>query len=175
MRALFAALIGIGWIGTAQANVYTVDIDITVIEGIQFGRPVSSGSASFPQIMLAPGDALIVNATFDRPPPAARTDLPFYVGSNVFQYTNFGETALARVEYPYFEPYSTTGFSFEVDFVIRSGITAAQTAAISAPFDRASYWTQAVPEPSVWAMMLLGLTGLGFIGYRRAKRGLRLT
>jgi hypothetical protein len=27
-----------------------------------------------------------------------------------------------------------------------------------------------VPEPSTWAMMLLGFAGLGFIGYRRARR-----
>ena len=26
-----------------------------------------------------------------------------------------------------------------------------------------------VPEPSTWAMMLLGFSGLGFLGYRRAK------
>jgi hypothetical protein len=25
----------------------------------------------------------------------------------------------------------------------------------------------AVPEPSTWAMMLLGFAGLGFVGYRR--------
>jgi hypothetical protein len=29
----------------------------------------------------------------------------------------------------------------------------------------------AVPEPSTWAMMLLGFAGLGFVGYRRGKRG----
>jgi hypothetical protein len=28
----------------------------------------------------------------------------------------------------------------------------------------------AIPEPSTWAMMLLGLAGLGFVGYRRAGR-----
>ena len=27
-----------------------------------------------------------------------------------------------------------------------------------------------VPEPSTWAMMLLGFAGLGFAGYRRAKK-----
>ena len=29
----------------------------------------------------------------------------------------------------------------------------------------------AVPEPSTWAMMLLGFAGLGFAGYRRANKG----
>jgi hypothetical protein len=28
-----------------------------------------------------------------------------------------------------------------------------------------------VPEPSTWAMLLLGFAGLGFVGYRRAARG----
>jgi hypothetical protein len=27
------------------------------------------------------------------------------------------------------------------------------------------------PEPSTWAMMLLGFAGLGFVGYRRARAG----
>ena len=29
----------------------------------------------------------------------------------------------------------------------------------------------AVPEPSTWAMMLLGFAGLGFMAYRRTKKG----
>jgi uncharacterized membrane protein len=28
-----------------------------------------------------------------------------------------------------------------------------------------------VPEPSTWAMMLLGFAGLGYAGYRRARAG----
>ena len=31
--------------------------------------------------------------------------------------------------------------------------------------------TSVVPEPSTWAMMLVGFAGLGFTGYRRAKAG----
>lgn len=33
--------------------------------------------------------------------------------------------------------------------------------------------TAAVPEPSTWAMMLLGFCGLGFMAYRRKASGLR--
>jgi hypothetical protein len=32
----------------------------------------------------------------------------------------------------------------------------------------------AVPEPSTWAMMLLGFAGLGFVGYRRTRKGVAL-
>jgi PEP-CTERM motif len=31
-----------------------------------------------------------------------------------------------------------------------------------------------VPEPSIWAMMLLGFAGLGFVGHRRTKNGTAL-
>jgi PEP-CTERM motif len=31
-------------------------------------------------------------------------------------------------------------------------------------------FTPVVPEPSTWAMMLLGFAGVGFVGYRRAKK-----
>jgi hypothetical protein len=33
---------------------------------------------------------------------------------------------------------------------------------------------QAVPEPSTWAMMILGFIGLGFIAYRRSGSTLRI-
>ena len=38
--------------------------------------------------------------------------------------------------------------------------------------DNVSYniGSSAIPEPSTWVMMLAGLTGLGFVGYR-SKRG----
>jgi hypothetical protein len=28
-----------------------------------------------------------------------------------------------------------------------------------------------IPEPSTWAMMLLGFAGLGFLGYRKVRQG----
>ena len=34
--------------------------------------------------------------------------------------------------------------------------------------------TASVPEPSTWSMMLLGFTGLGFAGYRSARKGVSI-
>ena len=42
----------------------------------------------------------------------------------------------------------------------------------SAPIESANdtiQTTTAIPEPSTWAMMLLGFAGLGFVSYRKAK------
>ena len=38
-------------------------------------------------------------------------------------------------------------------------------------FNAAFSLSGAVPEPSTWAMMLLGFAGLGFASYRHAKKG----
>jgi hypothetical protein len=34
-----------------------------------------------------------------------------------------------------------------------------------------TYFASGVPEPSTWAMTLLGFAGLGYMGYRRARAG----
>jgi hypothetical protein len=34
--------------------------------------------------------------------------------------------------------------------------------------------TSAVPEPSTWAMMLLGFAGLGFAGYRKSHKAVSI-
>jgi PEP-CTERM motif-containing protein len=39
-----------------------------------------------------------------------------------------------------------------------------------ANFDVATLVTSAIPEPSTWAMLLLGFAGLGFAGYRRRQK-----
>ena len=33
-----------------------------------------------------------------------------------------------------------------------------------------NYSVSSVPEPSTWAMMILGFAGLGFLGYRQTVR-----
>lgn len=42
---------------------------------------------------------------------------------------------------------------------------------ISRPDDRAFTLSSSVPEPSTWALMVIGFAGVGFAGYRRAKQG----
>jgi PEP-CTERM motif len=41
-------------------------------------------------------------------------------------------------------------------------------------FITASVQTAAIPEPSTWAMMLLGFAGLGYAGFRRTRKSPRL-
>jgi hypothetical protein len=48
-----------------------------------------------------------------------------------------------------------------------------ESAATGGPFVADYSVSSAVPEPSTWAMMLLGFCGLGFLAYRRKNRALR--
>jgi hypothetical protein len=42
------------------------------------------------------------------------------------------------------------------------------------PLSFAATFTATVPEPSTWAMLLLGFAGLGFAGYRTARKGVSI-
>ena len=55
-------------------------------------------------------------------------------------------------------PSDTTAFVTGLSFVADGSFTGTQTPIMSG---------SAIPEPSTWAMMLLGVAGLGFSGYRR--------
>ena len=37
------------------------------------------------------------------------------------------------------------------------------------PFEAGGYRRRSVPEPSTWAMMILGFAGVGYMTYRRRK------
>jgi PEP-CTERM motif len=54
---------------------------------------------------------------------------------------------------------------FSFPQVVNDGPTLESILNVSLP----PYLAPTVPEPSTWAMMLIGLAGLGFAGYRRAR------
>ena len=61
---------------------------------------------------------------------------------------------------------SGAGFGFTYDLA---------TAPVAAPFALAAApATSGIPEPSAWAMMLLGIAGLGFTAFRRSRRSVSL-
>jgi hypothetical protein len=54
-------------------------------------------------------------------------------------------------------------------FIVNSGHTPASIRS-SFPLESVTYNYKPIPEPSTWAMMLLGFSGLGFLGYRQTRR-----
>ncbi|MGX4770373.1 PEP-CTERM sorting domain-containing protein [Bradyrhizobium guangdongense] len=66
----------------------------------------------------------------------------------------------------------TIAIQGDEDFILRNGGVAIQDANYSGYMNGAFSWSiSSVPEPSTWAMMLLGLAGLGYFGYCRSGGG----
>ena len=135
-------------------------------------------------------------------PPGARVDtsaaaiaadglvmLSTVAGTSGSQYLTDAENILESLSSNYLDNLNPKGESVLLDGY-PGGANAANTALIYGDY----YFTEAllrlqnvldgkpgwvlyspVPEPSTWAMMLLGFAGLGFAGYRRAKAGRPLT
>jgi hypothetical protein len=64
-----------------------------------------------------------------------------------------------------------------VDSLIGTGITSVEFLAAGYPeigITNLTFNVSAVPEPSTWAMMLLGFAGIGFMAYRRKQNGPQL-
>jgi hypothetical protein len=61
-----------------------------------------------------------------------------------------------------------TGGPFPANFLISFNQDPAHTGVIS---DDGLFSVSVIPEPSTWAMMLLGFGGLGFLGYRQTRKG----
>ena len=64
--------------------------------------------------------------------------------------------------------YTWTGGSFDF-FVNDVSVTAGRTVALSGTIMNISS-VPPVPEPSTWAMMILGFAGVGFMAYRRSRK-----
>jgi PEP-CTERM motif len=116
----------------------------------------TSGFIEFP---THSGNVTITEQTFIDPANGLFTTLPHQLGSATFS-APLGVTGTATQDAPFIPlsaPYSVTevftitaiGFAFDSSEIILSG---------------------SVPEPSTWAMMLLGFAGLGFAAHRRSRK-----
>ena len=123
---------------------------------IYFGTPQAGGSFSDPN----PG------ATQNTGNYASLTSADLRVQVNGFNGDSTGAS------YETFAQFLATDGSANVGFIsldVDGGFTSAQQALITS-FDVTTS-VGAVPEPSTWAMMILGFCGVGFMAYRRKQKG----
>jgi hypothetical protein len=80
---------------------------------------------------------------------------------------------LAYILVPYEDPYIATGFDASIYTQFNSvwtndpGNISSQPDSYTSGAEDFAVFTAAVPEPSTWAMMILGFAGIGFMAYRR--------
>jgi hypothetical protein len=139
--------------GTLQADGNT--IDITAIAAPEFdGHP----SPELPILSTLP-------AYFGLGAPWPTTPEASLDGSNVnFLYCNY---AAACDDGFWFD---TADYNFSISPAAGFGVSYWSPGGGSdiEPYVQADWSIAAVPEPSTWAMLLLGFAGLGFAAYRRA-------
>ena len=84
-------------------------------------------------------------------------DIKLLTGSDQFQYTVDGGFSTLTAAYG----------STSIESVILQVYNTTEGIAYDAHWDNL---TSAVPEPSTWAMMILGFGGVGFMAYRRKSK-----
>jgi hypothetical protein len=121
----------------------------------------------FQSVQLTGGVAYALNFGLFATQSGAANPFEFSLTSSVetiFSAINTNTTVLPVGQwngYTYTFTAPTTA-SFTLDFDFASGSTPAKDVLL------ADVSISAVPEPSTWAMMILGFLGLGFLGYRKS-------
>jgi PEP-CTERM motif len=168
--AIIAAFFSIS-AGSASADIYDYNVNIQLGSGFLTGSietPCNNCSFAFNNVTLTytgPGGfSEIVNVEANLPAPVQilPPDLPSGLDSN-FEVTPSGIFAPVTV---------TTLFAFDQFGIgVYSALDPNQIAinfiALASPGTYSVQIASPVPEPSTWAMMLLGFCGLGFMVYRR--------
>jgi PEP-CTERM motif len=114
-----------------------------------------SGTGSFVSITgLDVGGAGIEIEAFDAANNLIGTDSFFGTGTGVGTFANISVSVAGIASFKLFQPLTSGGGNSFGDGVA---------------FDNLSF-TEAVPEPSTWAMMILGFAGVGFMAYRRKSK-----
>jgi hypothetical protein len=67
-------------------------------------------------------------------------------------------------------PFSADSVAFVADLSIAAGTSGCDFDSACTGYVGSSLVSTGVPEPSTWAMMIIGFAGLAFAGYRRAKK-----
>jgi hypothetical protein len=102
-------------------------------------------------------------------PDGGPNQLPLFIGGPYA--ISFNSTVLpdANPDYSLGAPPSSNGASLLL-YTVPDGAESVQLEFLGPHLYRPPTITEAVPEPSTWAMLLIGFAGIGFASYRRPRR-----
>jgi hypothetical protein len=156
------ALAGLILAGPASSATFVLNVSAPPTFGVfQNGRTDAFGSVTFPDIVLHQGDDLAVHVDFGGPVIVPAVSPYFVYSLNLFRgaSNDFG-----RVELSY--PYGVlvgftegeTGFSFDA---VAQHVFGPSDLATTLDINSISYQINPAPEPYAWALLLVGIAGIG--------------
>jgi hypothetical protein len=165
--ALAAAAVVSAWAVNAEAVTYVVNLSIPVmLHGVTtFSRGYGTGGATFPDVVLNPGDALDLEVAYANPVPG---DYEVAVINFNLDRQGGSPDMTQRFNYPYLsaglptlDPAQAPNGGFEL--FATSGPTYFGGPAFdpTLTINSVDFVLGAVPEPSTWAFMLIGF---GLVG-----------
>jgi hypothetical protein len=141
---------------------FTSDSSLDFANGFATITPAAKGNSSFGDLEFTIPGNTFTDLVFDlQMLKANTTDLTIEAFDGATLVQTFALTALQHDADLNFILVATGGSLTEVSLFSTSGIKEAKHFEVSG--------VGGVPEPSTWAMMVLGFAGLGFAGYRKAR------
>jgi PEP-CTERM motif len=186
--------LALGTAGSAMAT--TIDFESTGIgtySGLTFGAVSISflaGSGSFEvqnQTSAPPPSGHVLISYFTNP-GSGSFQATFAGGANTVS-IDVGDYSPSDADEVHLRAYDSLNNLLDTAFFLIPGVGPGTTLTVSSStpiarvewndtgefagsvyWDNLSYQVAAVPEPSTWAMMILGFAGVGFMAYRRSRK-----
>jgi hypothetical protein len=165
------------FIGTGTASV--------IYGGVTFSTSSAFGNSNFfnngfgvtgtPAVLTSQaqiiGEVANILITFSAPVTAFSLNYGTFNGIDVnFELSN-GDTATRGSAFLLFDFYSANDFfGVTSDTLFTSVLVTSTDEALNLNNINFGSAVSAIPEPSTWAMMMLGFAGIGLLGYRRSRR-----
>jgi hypothetical protein len=174
-----ALMLGLGsqaFAAVITGNISLNGVDIVTPTSVTFGNPANIGASNGTLGLLGTCIGCVTMNSFN----SASTDFLVYTA------TNAGETTTLTLNSVIFSSTANNIGGFDVKITGNGTLTETGVQNFTPTFGAFDLTTQsgtgggfftfssttvaAVPEPSSWAMMILGFVGIGFLAYRRKEK-----
>jgi hypothetical protein len=165
----------LGFAVPAQAATYQVDLSTISSVGFLYGPCYCGGGPVYPVMYFQPGDTVDFGSVtlfsyYDSHDAGRDPNPPPYAA---FNFVPAVRVSFDPLSWPQADALGFSkdpiSYSVQLEYVIPTGANSIQIGWDGNSVYSPPVMASSVPEASTWAMMLIGLAGIGFVGYRRSR------